>query len=71
MAPDPPHLALKIARIRAGFSQKELADLAGVSMQTVSLAERGVTPGEETRAKIVEPLGLESKDIWPMEREAA
>lgn len=36
-------IKLKIARIEAGFSQKELSLIIGVSQQTIAKWERGTT----------------------------
>lgn len=39
----PKRMQLKIARINAELSQKQLAEIAGVSQQTIAKWERGIS----------------------------
>jgi predicted ATPase/DNA-binding XRE family transcriptional regulator len=65
--------ALKRLRVAAGFSQEELADRAGVSMQAISAYERGSrkNPYRDTIALLVKALELSPEQRRELERAAA
>lgn len=51
---------LRMARRRAGLSQRELAKRAGVPQPTVSRIERGVvSPGVDTLEPLIRACGME------------
>jgi transcriptional regulator with XRE-family HTH domain len=55
---------LRRKRRRAGLTQEELADKAGVATTTVSRIEEGVTqPRIPTIRKIAQALGLQVRDL--------
>lgn len=59
-------IGAELARLREkrGWSQRELADFAGVPQPTISALERGVRmPGLDTFLAIVEALGTSPNDI--------
>ena len=57
---------LKDARTKAGLTQNELADKAGISVNYYARLERAeVTPSVETIEKAVRALGIKSSDILP------
>jgi uncharacterized protein YjbI with pentapeptide repeats/DNA-binding transcriptional regulator YiaG len=66
LAAGSPNAQLRVAREQASLSQKELAELAGVSATTVSRWERhGTMPhSAELRAKVAEVLG---RWPWPVD----
>lgn len=49
-------------RQAAGLKQDELAELAGVTRQTVSNMERGMTPQEDSLRKVLTVLGVETEE---------
>lgn len=57
--------ALRDARDRAGLSNRELAERAGLHEQTVSLMTRGHWGTAEDRARIRAVLGGELADLFP------
>ncbi len=56
---------LRFYRARAGISQVKLAGLAGCSISTVSLAERGGFLTDEWAEKFAAILECEATDIKP------
>jgi transcriptional regulator with XRE-family HTH domain len=57
-------MPLRVWRIRAGFSQEELARRAGVAPKTITQAECGrVRPHPRTRKRIADALGMAIADI--------
>lgn len=51
------------------MSPNDLAYAAGVSGNTVRLAEAGFLPRPRIQFAIAHVFGLEPLDIWPMERQ--
>jgi DNA-binding XRE family transcriptional regulator len=57
---------LRDLRISAGLNQTTLAVEAGVSLNTISFAERDLrVPNELTQEKIARALGVHRRTIWP------
>jgi transcriptional regulator with XRE-family HTH domain len=57
---------LRMARRRAGFSQRELARRAGVPQATVSRIENGVvSPTVETLEPLIQACGMELEVLEP------
>lgn len=68
----PPHPVTRYREAKA-MSQRELAELVGVSQQTVSAMERGTFgQGWQTGAKVrvASVLGVKVRDIFPYPDEA-
>ena len=56
--------AIRLARIRAGLDQYELADRAGVTQTTISRLERGIgAPHGKTLGKLAAALGVDVLDL--------
>lgn len=71
--PARPHAELNryvsIARIHRDLSQRELADMTGLTQVTVSHIETGRTkPRTATRRLLAWKLDFEERDIWPTGR---
>ena len=59
-------ITLREARLKAGLTQKELADKAGLTWATLQAIEMGRTPGSfMAKYKLVDALGLTLKELWP------
>lgn len=56
---------LREARKRAGLTQGELADRAGIVQSVVSRAEKGSSIAEESLTKIAAVLGVSADDLRP------
>jgi transcriptional regulator with XRE-family HTH domain len=57
---------LRVFRTAAGLSQKELAELAGVTAVTVCHVERGTTqPQRRTAEGIALALNVPAAILWP------
>lgn len=65
-----PNKKLQALRINAGLSPNMLAYRAGVSGQTIRLAERGHTPSPRVQFAIAEVFDVTPLEIWPLERQA-
>ena len=64
MATNKPMLNLKIARIKKGMSQAELAERVGISQNALSLYEVGKRfPKRSTFEKLAEVLECDIRDI--------
>jgi transcriptional regulator with XRE-family HTH domain len=66
----PPPSRLRLARLRARLTQRELADLAGVSQQIVSQCEqsdRPHVPGPRVQRKLAAALDIDADSLWPVE----
>lgn len=56
---------VRTLRKRAGLTQEELAGQAGISVDFLSLVERGVNaPSFETLEKLADALGIAPKDLF-------
>jgi transcriptional regulator with XRE-family HTH domain len=53
------------ARLNAGYSQSELAKLAGVSQSSIAMIETGerTNPHPRTLRKLAEALGIEVREL--------
>jgi putative transcriptional regulator len=59
------NIRLKIARVEKGLSQQELADLVGVTRQTIGLIEKGkYNPTLNLCIKIVKILNKTLNDLF-------
>jgi len=59
------NIKLKIARVRKGLSQQELADLCEVTRQTIGLIEKGkYNPTLNLCIKIANTLNLTLNDLF-------
>lgn len=56
-------------RINAGMTPNDLAYRAGVSGQTVRMAESGFVPGPRVQFAVARAFGLTPLDLWPIERQ--
>jgi transcriptional regulator with XRE-family HTH domain len=56
---------LKEARLNQGYSQAELAELAGVSQASIAMIETGAreTPHPRTLRKLAGALGIEIREL--------
>ena len=58
---------LKVLRLRLGYSQSNVAKLAGLSTRTYLRVENGQhTPRISTKRKIAQALGAEIQQLWPI-----
>lgn len=64
-----PNRALIELRLNAGLSPNRLALRAGISGNTVRVAERGGYVCEDTQYAIAEALGVRVTDLFPFERQ--
>lgn len=62
-----PHTQLMGLRLNEGFSREALAYRAGVSRETVRMAESGFVPGARVQFAIAGVFGLRPLDLWPIE----
>tara|TARA_B100000315_G_C14218118_1_gene425212 strand:+ start:408 stop:611 length:204 start_codon:yes stop_codon:yes gene_type:complete len=59
------NMKLKLARVEKGLSQQELADLAGVTRQTIGLIEKGkYNPTLNLCVKIAQILDRTLNDLF-------
>lgn len=59
------NIELKVARIQAGYTQKELAEIIGVEQAHYSRWETGVhEPISVYKEKIAEALGCNVERLW-------
>ena len=65
------NIKLKLARIEKGLSQQELADVCGVTRQTIGLIEKGkYNPTIKLCVKISRVLNLTLNDLfWDEDKE--
>lgn len=57
---------IKKARIKAGFTQQQVADKAGMHVNYYARIERGEeNPSYDTLEKIMKALGIKSKEVMP------
>jgi transcriptional regulator with XRE-family HTH domain len=62
--------ALKVARIAHGLKQEELAELAGVTRQTIGDLESGGSPRLRTAQALSKALGVSVDQLFPLKPEA-
>lgn len=62
-----PHRRLQSLRINLGLSPNQLALRAGVSGNTIRLAEDGYVPTPRVQFAIAEVFDLQPLDLWPIE----
>lgn len=62
-----PNRRLQELRINQGLSPNDLAYRAGVSGNTIRLAEAGFVPGPRIQFAIARVFELLPLDVWPME----
>ena len=62
---------LRNARERAGLTQEQLADKAGISRQALGALERGAAPMWRTAKLLAEVLGIEPEELFPLPERAA
>lgn len=67
--PKRPHLELIALRVNAGLSREALAARAGVSRETVRMAEAGFVPTVRTQFALAKTFGKLPLDLWPIERQ--
>jgi putative transcriptional regulator len=65
-----PPSPLRARRAGLGFSQAELAELAGLSRETISRLEQGATPHLATAHAIATALGAPVTVLFPIEDES-
>lgn len=65
------HAALISLRINDGLSRDDLALRAGVSRETVRLAEAGFLPTPRVQFALAAAFGRRPLDLWPIERQRA
>ncbi len=56
-------------RIDRGMSREQVAYRAGVSRETVRLAEAGFLPTPRVQFAIAKAFGVTCLDLWPIERQ--
>lgn len=57
-----PH-PLRAARLRAGLTQAQLAQRAGVSRATINYIEKGQLPQLRTLLKVARSLGVDAREL--------
>jgi len=62
-----PNLRLQSLRINAGLSRSDLARRAGVSIESIRLAEIGYIPGPRIQFALAQAFDLFPLDLWPIE----
>lgn len=62
-----PHTQLMSLRLNEGLSREALAYRAGVSRETVRMAESGFVPGPRVQFAIAAVFALRPLDLWPIE----
>lgn len=61
-------LRLKFLRRRAGLTQEQLAETADISVDFLSLVERGINaPSFENLEKLAKALGVEVRELFNFE----
>jgi DNA-binding XRE family transcriptional regulator len=65
------HAELIALRVNEGLSREQLAYRAGVSRETVRLAEDGYLPGPGVQFAIAKVFNKKPLDLWPIERQRA
>jgi putative transcriptional regulator len=57
--------SLRIARVAADLTQAELAELAGVTRQTIGALEAGGSPRMNTAQALADALGVPVAELFP------
>lgn len=58
---------LKAERINRGLSVKALAEILGVSRDTIERAERGESLHPSNAFKVADFYGFKVTDVWPLD----
>jgi transcriptional regulator with XRE-family HTH domain len=61
---------LQDARVDADLTMSQLAQRAGVALDTISRAEKGMTLSPLTQARIARALGRDRRELFPEPEEA-
>jgi transcriptional regulator with XRE-family HTH domain len=61
------HVALISLRVNEGLSREALAYRAGISKETVRLAEAGFVPTPRVQFALAGVFGMRPLDLWPIE----
>ena len=56
-------------RVNQGLSPAALGYRAGVSAQTIRMAEAGFVPSPSTQFAIARVFGMQPLDLWPIDRQ--
>ena len=65
------NIRIKLARVEKGLSQQELADLCGVTRQTIGLIEKGkYNPTLNLCIRIAQELGKTLNDLFWDEKQS-
>jgi DNA-binding XRE family transcriptional regulator len=56
---------IKMVRVQAGLSQRQVAKLAGVSPTTISFIDRGAVPELRVQLAIAKALDATPEQLWP------
>lgn len=64
-----PNRTLYALRLNAGLSREDLGRRAGVSKETIRLAESGFVPTVRVQFAIAEAFSLLPLDLWPIENQ--
>lgn len=64
-----PHTRLQKLRIDHGMSPNDLARRAGVSGDSVRLAERGHVPSPRVQFAIAAVFDMKPTELWPLDRQ--
>lgn len=65
-----PNIALFTLRMNEGWSRYQVGRQAGVTAETVRLAEKGLTvPNADTQHRIAGVFGKKPLDLWPLDRQ--
>lgn len=65
------HNNLKLIRSRLGLSQQQLANLAGVTRQTISFVESGqVAPSVMMTLRLANALGCQVQDLFWIDQDS-
>lgn len=60
-------LELKLAIVRDGRTQREIAKAAGINEVTLSRVVGGASSAQATREKIARALSLPVEELWPQD----
>lgn len=66
-----PNIALISLRVNEGLSREALGYRAGVSRETIRLAEAGFVPTPRVQFALAAIFGKRPLDLWPIDRQRA